>query len=108
MGTTRQAALTWQIPGTREEPADTQLSVLKTELGGISKSYGASLLSEQLKPLMCAESIVEWVPVISRLANEAAGLLSPSTMTAHGDIDPRNYIEVREFGHQITVSCDDD
>ena len=96
MASTRQAGLTWGIPDPYEEPPDSRAGILRKELAGIAASYGARMLTKQLGSFMTKAEVAEWVPVISRLAGEAAALLSPSTMTAHGDINPQNYIEVRK------------
>ncbi len=38
-----------------------------------------------------------WGPIISRLAEEAVGKLSPALAVAHGNLDPRFYIKVIEI-----------
>jgi hypothetical protein len=35
-----------------------------------------------------------WVPIITRLADEAAGMLSPAKAVAFGNLDPRFYVKV--------------
>lgn len=35
-----------------------------------------------------------WAPIITRLADEAAGMLSPGKAVAFGNLDPRFYIKV--------------
>ena len=39
-----------------------------------------------------------WAPIITRLADEAAGMLSPARAVAYGNLDPRFYIKVGSFG----------
>ena len=36
-----------------------------------------------------------WAPIVKRLADEAAGMLSPGKAVAYGNLDPRFYIKVR-------------
>ena len=35
-----------------------------------------------------------WAPIVTRLADEAAGMLSPARAVAYGNLDPRFYIKV--------------
>ena len=35
-----------------------------------------------------------WAPIVTRLADEAAGMLSPAKAVAYGNLDPRFYIKV--------------
>lgn len=35
-----------------------------------------------------------WAPIITRLADEAAGMLSPAKAVAFGNLDPRFYVKV--------------
>lgn len=35
-----------------------------------------------------------WAPIVTRLADEAASMLSPAKAVAYGNLDPRFYIKV--------------
>jgi hypothetical protein len=99
----RDAALTWEVP-----PAflDDQ------ELGGAGSSWmaaaetcraGLSGAAEAhtyalVVQLLVAEGVgpVElWGPIVTRLAQQAAGLLSPQALATRGILDPRYYVKVR-------------
>ena len=53
-----------------------------------------------------------WASIITRLADEAAGMLSPAKAVAFGNLDPRFYVKVRARGsiqvptpYHVTALC---
>lgn len=94
----RLPALTWDVPEPRKAGGDAGAGNLVAELSNIALQHRTAILAEQLKNLLPARRVAEWLPVISRLATGAADALSPSALVANGDSDPRNYIEVGREG----------
>ena len=55
-------------------------------------------LAATVDQLLLAYNVQEpdvWAPIVKRLADEAAGMLSPGKAVAYGNLDPRFYIKVR-------------
>lgn len=54
-------------------------------------------LGALVQQLLTAEGldVAAWGPVLTRLATEAAASLSPTAITARGDLDVRHYVRVR-------------
>ena len=50
---------------------------------------------DQLLLAYGAQDAEVWSPIIARLAEEAASVLSPAEAVSHGNLDPRFYIKAR-------------
>lgn len=90
----RSPALTWDIPEIDSSETLQKGAPITAELNKIAVDHLTTLLGVQLSAVLQPERVVEWLPVIWRLADAAASSLSPSAVTAHGDLNPRNYVEV--------------
>jgi hypothetical protein len=55
------------------------------------------LLVEQLLRAEDVAAWREWVPVLERLAIEAAATVSPSAAAAVGELDPRHYVKMKRL-----------
>ncbi len=65
-------------------------------------------LAATVDQLLVAYNVQEpdvWAPIITRLADEAASMLSPARAVAYGNLDPRFYIKVGINDRCITSLC---
>ena len=62
---------------------------------------------DQLLLAYGVQDAAAWGPIITRLAEEAAGKLSPAEAVAYGNLDPRFYIKARAASVccRLQVSC---
>ena len=66
--------------------------------GGRFEEVAGEQLAATVDQLLLAYNVQEpdvWAPIVKRLADEAAGMLSPGKAVAYGNLDPRFYIKVR-------------
>ena len=70
-------------------------------------TVAAGHLRVLLDQLLVAEGVAnaaEWAPVLVRLAQEAAGTLSPMALTAAGNLDPRHHIKASRRADGLQIS----
>ncbi len=61
----------------------------------VAEAHLAALVQQQLT-LEGVASAELWGPILVKLAQQAAASLSPTAVTANGNIDPRHYVKVPE------------
>jgi hypothetical protein len=93
---TRDVALTWDIPC--EVDAD-----LHSSLGSISRAAfldaSAGHIDTVVAQLLESEGVQNakiWGPLVSRLARDAAGFISPAELRTSGDLDFRRAIKIKK------------
>jgi len=66
-------------------------------------------LAATVDQLLVAYNVQEpdvWAPIITRLADKAASMLSPARAVAYGNLDPRFYIKVASMTDVSPLSAE--
>jgi len=93
---TRDTALTWEIPP--EIDADLRSSVGSASRAAFLEASAGHVdaIVSQLLELEGAQIAKIWGPLLSRLAREAAGFISPAELRMSGDLDFRRAIKIKK------------
>lgn len=94
---TRDAALTWEIPPEIDEDIYSRNSAASRAAFWNASAGHIDALAAQLLEAEGVQNAKLWVPLIARLARDAAGFISPAALESSGDFDLRNAIKVKRM-----------
>ncbi|GAB4817632.1 hypothetical protein N2152v2_004678 [Parachlorella kessleri] len=97
----RDSALTWSLPPALEDGTEPQqgqgvgpAAASRAAFAHVAEAHLGALVQQQLQ-LEGIASPERWGSVVVKLAQQAAASLSPTALTAEGNMDPRVHIKVK-------------
>ena len=94
---TRDVALTWEIPPEIDKDVYSRNSAVSRATFWNASAGHIDALAAQLLEAEEVQAAKLWGPLIARLARDAAGFISPSSLESGGDFDLRNAIKIKKM-----------